>query len=54
MRKRIRADYERDAFSGKVCLRPSQEHPKVRCTERLGFTKLALDYRFKVIIVNFI
>ena len=42
MRKRILADYERDVFSGEVCLRPGQEHPKVRGTERLGFAKLDL------------
>ena len=42
MRKRILADYERDVFSGEVCLRPSQRHPKVRGTERLGFAKLDL------------
>ena len=39
-RKRILADYERDAFSGEFRLRPGQEHPKVRGTERLGFAKL--------------
>ena len=37
MRRRILADYERDVFSGEVCLRPGQEHPKVRGTERLAF-----------------
>ena len=42
MRKRILADYERDVFSGEVCLCPGQEHPKVRGTERLGFAKLDL------------
>ena len=42
MRKRILADYERDVFGGEVCLRPGQEHPKVRGTERLGFAKLGL------------
>ena len=42
MRKRILADYERDVFSGEVRLRPGQEHPKVRRTERLGFAKLNL------------
>ena len=42
MRKRILADYERDVFSGEVRLRPGQEHPKVRGTERLGFAKLDL------------
>ena len=42
MRKRILADYERDVFSGEVRLRPDQEHPKVRGTERLGFAKLDL------------
>ena len=42
MRKRIPADYERDVFSGEVRLRPGQEHPKVRGTERLGFAKLDL------------
>ena len=42
MRKRILADYERDVFSGEVCLRPGQEHPKVRGTERFGFAKLDL------------
>ena len=42
MRKRIRADYERDVFSGEVCLRPGQEHAKVRGTEQLGFAKLDL------------
>ena len=42
MRKRIFADYERDVFSGEVRLRPDQEHPKVRGTERFGFAKLDL------------
>ena len=42
MRKRILADYERDIFSGEVCLRPGHEHPKFRGTERLGFAKLDL------------
>ena len=42
MRRRILADYERDVFSGEVRLRPGQEHPKVRGTERLGFAKLNL------------
>ena len=42
MRRRILADYERDVFSGEVRLRPGQEHPKVRGTERLGFAKLDL------------
>ena len=42
MRKRILADFERDVFSGDVCLRPRQEHPKVRGTQRLGFAKLRL------------
>ena len=42
MRRRILADYEQDVFSGEVCLRPGQEHPKVRGTERLGFAKLDL------------
>ena len=42
MRKRILADYERDAFSRGVPLRPGQEHPEVRGTERLGFAKLDL------------
>ena len=42
MRKRILTDYERDVFSGEVRLRPVQEHPKVRGTERLGFGKLDL------------
>ena len=42
MRKRILADYERDFFSGEVCLRPGQEHPKVRGTEQLGFARLDL------------
>ena len=42
MRKRILADYERDIFSGQVGLRPGQENPKVRGTERLGFAKLDL------------
>ena len=41
-RKRILADYERDVFSGEVHLLPSQEHPKVRGTEQLGFAKLDL------------
>ena len=40
MRKRILADYERDVFSGEVCLHPGQEHSKVRGTERLGFAML--------------
>ena len=40
--KRILADYERDVFSGGVRLRPGQEHPKVRGTERSGFAKLDL------------
>ena len=42
MRKRILADYERDVFSGEVRLSRSQEHPKVRGTERLGFAELDL------------
>ena len=42
MRKRILADYERELFSAEVRLRPSQEDPKVRGTERLGFAKLDL------------
>ena len=42
MRKRILADYGRHAFSEEVRLRPGQEHPKVRGTERLGFAKLDL------------
>ena len=42
MRNRILADYERDVFSGEVRLRPGQEHPKVRGTERLVFAKLDL------------
>ena len=42
MRKRILADYERGVFGGKVHLRPGQDHPKVRGTERLGFAKLDL------------
>ena len=42
MRKRILADYELDVSSGEVRLRPGQEHPEVRGTERLGFAKLDL------------
>ena len=42
MRKRILADYERDVFSGEVRLCLGQEHPKVRGTERLGFSPLDL------------
>ena len=42
MRKHILADYGRDGFSGEFHLCPGQEHPKVRCTERLGFAKLHL------------
>ena len=42
MRKRILADYEQDVFSGEVCLRPGQDHPKVCGTERLGFARLDL------------
>ena len=42
MRNHILADYERDVFSGEVHLRPGQEHPKVRGTERLGFATLDL------------
>ena len=42
MRKRILADYEPRFFSGEVRLRPGQEPPKVRGTERLGFAKLDL------------
>ena len=42
MRKRMLADYEPGVFSGEVRLRPGQEHPKVRGTERLGFAKLDL------------
>ena len=42
MTKCILADYELDVFSGEVRLRPGQEHPKVRGTERLGFAKLDL------------
>ena len=40
MRKRIFADYERDVFSGEVCLRPGQGHPEVRGTERVGVASL--------------
>ena len=47
MRKRIIADYERDVLSGEVRLRPGQEHPKVRGTERLGFAKLDLYLKAK-------
>ena len=42
IRKRILTDYERDVFRGEVRLCPGQQHPKVRCTERLGFAKLDL------------
>ena len=42
MRKKILSDYERDVFSGEARLRPGQEHPKVRDSERLGFAKLDL------------
>ena len=42
MRKRILADYERDVLSREVRFCPSQGHPKVRGTERLGFAKLDL------------
>ena len=42
IRKRILAAYERDVFSGEVRLRPGQEHPKARGTERLGFVKFDL------------
>ena len=42
MRSRILVDYERVFFIGEVRLRPGQEHPKVRGTERLGFAKLDL------------
>ena len=42
MKKRILADYERNAFSCKVRLRPGQDHPKVHGTERLGVAKLDL------------
>ena len=42
MRKHILANYEPDVFSGEARLRPGQEHPKVRGTERLGFAKLDL------------
>ena len=42
MRKCILADYERNVFSGEVCLRPGQKHPMVRGTERLRFAKLDL------------
>ena len=42
MMKHILEDYERDVFSGEVCLRPGEEHPNVRGTERLGFAKLDL------------
>ena len=40
MRRRILTDYEWDALSGEVFLRPGQDHPKVRGTERLGLSKL--------------
>ena len=40
MRKHILADYEWDVFNGEVPLRPVQEYPEVRGTERLGFAKL--------------
>ena len=52
MRRRILADYERDAFSGEVHLRPGQEHPKFRGTERLGFAKLDLYPNAKPKSVN--
>ena len=42
MRKHILADYERDVFSGEVCLCPGQEYPKVRGAEWLRFAKLDL------------
>ena len=42
MRRCILAHYERDVFSGEVFLRPSQEHPQVCGTERLGFSNLDL------------
>ena len=42
MRKRILADYERDAVSGQVRLRLGQEHPNVPGTKRSGFAKLDL------------
>ena len=42
MRKPILQDYERDVFSGEARLRPGQEHPKVRGTQRLGLAKLDL------------
>ena len=42
MRKHMLADYQRNVFSGEVCLRLGQEHPKVRGTERLGFGELDL------------
>ena len=48
MRKRILSDYERDVFSGEVSLRPGQEHPKVRGTERLGCAKLDLYPKAKL------
>ena len=42
MRKRILADYERDVFSAELHLRPGQDLPKIRGTERLEFAKLDL------------
>ena len=42
MRKHILADNERDVFRGEVRLRPGEEHPKVRRTERFWFANLDL------------
>ena len=42
MTKPILADYEREVFSGEICLCPGQENPKVPGTERLRFPKLDL------------
>ena len=42
MRKHILTDNERDVFRGEFRLRPGQEDPKVRGTERWGFAKLDL------------
>ena len=42
MSNHILAEYERDVFSGEVCLLPGVDYPKLRGTERLWFAKLDL------------
>ena len=42
MRKHILTEYERDVFSGEVCLRPGQEH--LSSVVRSGWGLLSLTY----------